>query len=184
MKHAVGNMKHAALALALSTGALALAAVPGSAQEAAAPVATITDWTVFADGTPRECWSVSPPKSSTASRDGRDVTSSVRRGDIFLYATYRPASGVAGEIAFTGGYPFASGSTVKVQIGRESFDLVTQDDWAWSANADQDAALRAAMKGGEDAVVTGRSSRGTVTKDTFSLMGFTAALEEAEKRCK
>jgi hypothetical protein len=32
-------------------------------------------------------------------------------------------------------------------------------------------------------VVTGVSSRGTTTKDTFSLLGFTAALDEAERRC-
>ena len=31
---------------------------------------------------------------------------------------------------------------------------------------------------------TGRSGRGTQTKDTFSLLGFTAAVEEAEKRCQ
>jgi len=40
------------------------------------------------------------------------------------------------------------------------------------------------MKAGSSAIVTGRSARGTVTKDTFSLLGFTAALEEAATRCK
>jgi len=33
-------------------------------------------------------------------------------------------------------------------------------------------------------VLTARSSRGTTTKDTFSLLGYTAAVEEAEKRCQ
>jgi hypothetical protein len=32
-------------------------------------------------------------------------------------------------------------------------------------------------------VVTGVSGRGTQTQDTFSLLGFTAAIEDAEKRC-
>ena len=40
------------------------------------------------------------------------------------------------------------------------------------------------MKRGVDAVLTARSSRGTQTKDTFSLLGYTAAVEEAEKRCQ
>jgi hypothetical protein len=40
------------------------------------------------------------------------------------------------------------------------------------------------MKRGAQAVITARSGRGTHTKDTFSLSGFTAALEDAEKRCK
>ncbi|MEL6597855.1 MAG: invasion associated locus B family protein, partial [Pseudomonadota bacterium] len=43
--------------------------------------------------------------------------------------------------------------------------------------------LVAAMKRGAEAVVTGRSGRGTTTKDTFSLLGFTAAVEDAEARC-
>ena len=46
-----------------------------------------------------------------------------------------------------------------------------------------DAKLVAAMKRGSNAVVTGVASRGTTTKDTFSLLGFTAATEDAEKRC-
>jgi hypothetical protein len=33
-------------------------------------------------------------------------------------------------------------------------------------------------------VLTARSARGTQTKDTFSLLGFTAAMQEAETRCK
>jgi hypothetical protein len=33
-------------------------------------------------------------------------------------------------------------------------------------------------------VLTGRSGRGTQTRDTFSLDGFTAAMTEAEARCK
>ena len=37
--------------------------------------------------------------------------------------------------------------------------------------------------GSGDAVLTARSARGTQTKDTFSLMGFSAAVEDAEKRC-
>jgi len=40
------------------------------------------------------------------------------------------------------------------------------------------------MKRGVDAVLTARSTRGTQTKDTFSLLGYTAAVEEAEKRCQ
>jgi hypothetical protein len=41
----------------------------------------------------------------------------------------------------------------------------------------------AAMRAGAQAVVTGVSSRGTTTIDTFSLMGFTAALDAARAAC-
>ena len=39
------------------------------------------------------------------------------------------------------------------------------------------------MKRGAEATVTGRSGRGTRTADTFSLLGFTAAVADAEQRC-
>jgi len=39
------------------------------------------------------------------------------------------------------------------------------------------------MKRGANAVLNARSGRGTRTQDTFSLLGFTAAVEEAARRC-
>ncbi|MGP3696808.1 invasion associated locus B family protein [Rhodobacter sp. NSM] len=145
-------------------------------------VATKTDWSVFAESSPKECWGVSTPKQTEATRDGKAV--SVRRGDILLFVTYRPGSGAKGEISYTGGYPFAPGSTVNVNIGGTTFELFTDGEWAWPANPQDDAALLAAMKRGSTAVLTARSARGTQTKDSFSLSGFTAAMSDAETRCK
>ncbi len=39
------------------------------------------------------------------------------------------------------------------------------------------------MQRGVDAVLTARSQRGTQTRDTFSLLGFSAAMDEAAARC-
>ena len=63
------------------------------------------------------------------------------------------------------------------------FELITEGEWAWPATEGEDLKVVAAMKRGTEAVLTARSERGTQTKDTFSLLGFTAALAEAEKRC-
>lgn len=162
--------------------AAALFSTGASAQEESSNrVAAETDWSVFVETDPQECWGVSAPKETVNTRDGRVV--SVRRGDILLFVSYRPAAGIEGEISFTGGYPFAEGSNVSVEIGDDSFELFTDGEWAWPATAGDDARIMSAMKRGVDAVVTGRSSRGTVTKDTFSLLGFTAAAEEAQRRC-
>lgn len=167
---------------ALAGAVLALCAATAQAQEESTNnVAVKTDWNVFVETDPTECWGVSPPKETVNTRDGRVV--SVRRGEILLFVTYRPGAGAAGEVSFTGGYPFAEGSTVTVEIGDDSFELFTDGEWAWPASKEDDAGLLAAMKRGADAVLTARSSRGTQTKDTFSLMGFTAAMEEAERRC-
>ncbi|WP_454270219.1 hypothetical protein [Roseovarius sp. MBR-51] len=145
-------------------------------------VATSTAWSVFEDNDPRECWAVSAPTESVNTKDGRVVA--VRRGDVLLMTFFRPGAGVQGQITFTGGYPFAGGSTVNLNIGGSQFELFTEGEWAWPASSDDDAKVLAAMKRGADAVLTARSGRGTVTKDTFSLLGYTAAVEEAEKRCK
>lgn len=145
-------------------------------------VATQTAWSVFEDSDPRECWAVSSPTETVNTRDGRVVA--VRRGDILLMAFYRPDAEVAGQLTFTGGYPFADGSTVEATVGDETFELFTEGEWAWPASTADDTRIIAAMKRGAEAVLTARSSRGTQTKDTFSLLGFTAAVEEAEKRCQ
>lgn len=145
-------------------------------------VATSTAWSVFEERDPRECWAVSAPTETVNTRDGRVVA--VRRGDILLMTFFRPGAGVQGQVTFTGGYPFAPGSTVNMRVGDESYEMFTDGEWAWPATPEDDGKILAAMKRGVDAVLTARSARGTQTKDTFSLLGYTAAVDEAEKRCK
>ena len=160
--------------------ALAFAGV-AAAQESTNRVASNTDWSVFVEESPKECWGVSAPKETVNSKDGQVVT--VRRGDILLFITFRPGAS-AGEVSFSGGYPFAGGSTVAMEVDGQSFNLFTDGEWAWSGTPDDDKKIMAAMQKGSSAVLTARSSRGTQTKDTFSLLGFTAAMDEAGKRCK
>jgi hypothetical protein len=167
--------------LATALAVCALTASGAFAQQSSNRVAAQTDWSVFVEGEPRECWGVSAPKQTVNTRDGREV--SVRRGDILLFVSYRPAQNVSGEISFTGGYPFAEGSTVSLEVGGNSYQLITDGEWAWPATPGDDARIMTEMKRGANAVLTGRSSRGTQTQDTFSLLGFTAATEEAERRC-
>lgn len=144
-------------------------------------VAAKTDWSVFVEDNPTECWGVSTPKETVNSRDGRVVA--VNRGQTLLMVFYRPSAGAKGQVAFTGGYPFAPGSTVNMNISGNAFELFTEGEWAWPATTDDDAKIIAAMKRGADAVLSARSGRGTNTKDTFSLLGFTAAVEDAANRC-
>lgn len=144
-------------------------------------VAAETDWSVFVEAKPKECWAVSAPKETVNTRDGRVVA--VKRSDVLLMVFYRPESGVMGQVTFTGGYPFAKDSTVDLDISGTKFELGADGEWAWPRSSADDAKVIDAMKRGSTAILTARSSRGTQTKDTFSLLGFTAALEDAQKRC-
>ena len=56
-------------------------------------------------------------------------------------------------------------------------------NFAWAKDTKADTEIITAMKRGSSAIITGVSKRGTKTRDTISLMGFTAALEDAVKRC-
>lgn len=165
----------------LGAGVLLFAATGVAAQQSTNRVAAKTDWSVFVESDPTECWGVSAPKETVNKKDGRVVA--VRRGDILLFVSYRPGAGVKGEVSFTGGYPFAGGSTVSLEISGNSFELFTDGEWAWPASSGDDAKIITAMKRGSEAKLSARSGRGTITEDTFSLLGFTAALDEAESRC-
>ncbi len=158
---------------------LALLASPATSQESTNQVATMTDWAVFTEG--GDCWGVSAPRESTATRDGQPVQA--RRDAILMFVTFRQGGPAAGEISFQAGYTYADGSAVTVTIGGDTFTLFTEGQNAWTASAEEDGRLLEAMKAGADATVVGRSARGTETTDVVSLRGFTAAMEEAARRC-
>ncbi len=169
-----------------ATLTFAVATSQAVAQESANNVANTTDWSVFVEpveggGAPKECWGVSKPKETVNTKDGAPV--SVRRGEILLFVTYR-AGGAQGEISFSGGYPFAGENTpVKLEVEGKAFNLFTGGEWAWAGSPEDDATILAALKAGGSAKLTGRSGKGTQTEDTFSLLGFSAAVDEAAKRC-
>jgi len=167
---------------ALGVMAACVISTSAIAQTSTNQVAANTDWSVFVEDNPKECWATSAPKQSVNTKDGQTVH--VRRGEVLLFVFYRPGASVQGQVAFTGGYPFASGSTATMEVGGTTFQLFTEGEWAWPATPEDDTKIVAAMKRGSDTTLTARSGRGTQTADTFSLLGFTAGVEEAENRCK
>jgi hypothetical protein len=179
-------MKHWLVGVLAGTALSVMASAAVAQEESTNRVNAATDWSVFVEDDPTQCWVVSTPRETVNTRDGRVV--SVNRGEILMFVSFWPGDDRLGEVSFTGGYPFAEGSTVSVQIGDSSFELFVGDtpetrEMAWAASPQDDQRIITAMKRGADAVLTARSSRGTQTQDTFSLMGFTAAVEDAETRC-
>lgn len=169
--------------LTAAAAATALAGAAAAQEESTNRVAAVTDWSVFVESDPTECWGVSAPTEQRNTDVESGQIKAVRRGDALLFVAYRPAQNVSGEVSFTAGYAFAPNSTVAMSIGDRQFELFTQGEYAWPASPEDDAAILAAMRAGAGAVLVGRSGRGTRTEDSFSLLGFTAALEEASSRC-
>ncbi len=177
----MGSKNLRTLALGALVGAVGAWGTIATAQESTNQVAAKTDWSVFVESNPRECWAVSTFKESVNTRNGSVVA--VRRGQTLLMVIYRPDAAARGQVGFTGGYPFKSSSNVTMKIDDTTYDLITEGEWAWPQSAEDDAKIVAAMKRGKKAVLMGQSGRGTRTEDTFSLLGFTAAVDDASKRC-
>ena len=159
----------------------AVTTVAAVAQTGVPRVAMYDDWSVFSPAQPRECFTASAPTKTRAERGGAEVT--VRRSAIRLYVTNRPEENTKNEVSFTGGYPFKDSSTVSVQIGSETYEMFTEGEYVWPESVEQDKLIVAAMRRGSTAVLRAVSSRGTNTIDTFSLIGFSDAVKDADQRC-
>ena len=160
-------------------GVLTIATV--SAAEAAQPqvLGEYGDWTAW---TYNESGNLICYMSSTPKKDEGKYT---KRGDIFVIITHRPAEKSFDEVSFMAGYTFKSGAPMTVKIDNKTFkNTFTEGDKAWMVSNTEDKNLIAEMKRGSRMIVDGTSSRGTVTKDTYSLKGFTSAYNAITAKCK
>ena len=150
--------------------------LPAAAQDKA--LGTFRDWSaeIFSEGGKIVCSMWSQPTKA----EGKYT----RRGDVYVFVTHRPASDRLNELSFEAGYTFKPDSDVSAVIGRETFVLFTNDSTAWNRTTEGDEAFVKAMRSGSRLVVKGASSRGTLTTDTYSLSGFSAAHNAINAACK
>ncbi len=169
----------------LFIGAIALVLPMTANAQQIEMIDSATDWSVYVTDSPKECFIISKPTNSTAIRDGEAV--SVRRGDIRFYISIIPGENVISEPSFLAGYPLKQDVPVQFRVKDTTIQMFPNGDidleYAWP-RPDDDAALIDAMRGGSEATVVGFSTRGTETTDTFSLIGFTAAMEKALELCQ
>jgi Invasion associated locus B (IalB) protein len=107
----------------------------------------------------------------------------IKRGQVFASVTHRPAEKRFNEVNFTSGYLFKDGSDAELSIDGKKFSLFTSKDGAWTRDAATDKAVVEALARGRQAIIKGTSARGTATTDTYSLAGFSKALEDIDKAC-
>ncbi len=143
-------------------------------------------WRVFTEGegVMQHCFAVSEPHKKHPSH--------VRRGDVFFSVSSRPAQNIFQEIGLRIGYKFSEQSQPYVSIDGQDYDFfsgITAQAaeiaayWAWPKYAQDQASLIEALRRGNQLIVKGTSKRGTLTTDTYSLLGFTAAMEKLDLLC-
>lgn len=138
---------------------------------------TFDDWEAYSEdeGGAKVCFMGSKPKKAEGKYSSR--------GETFVLVTHRPKDKATDVVNVEAGYTYKSGSDANVAVGDGAFALFTKDGQAWNRDAAGDKALVKAMKAGSGMVVKGVSSRGTETRDTYSLKGFTAAHAAISKAC-
>ena len=103
-----------------------------------------------------------------------------KRGDVYVLV-YRINKSADKIVQITSGYNYDENKAVVVKIDNTSFDFYANGDNAWTNDKDKEVIF--AMQKGLKMVVKGYSSRGTLTTDTYTLNGFTAALKKLSKDC-
>lgn len=163
--------------LALAVVGLGSAGSPAAAEEQPQYLATHRDWHTFqyTENGHRVCY--------MATRPTKEEPGNVRRGDVFLLVTHRPAENSRDVVSIVTGYTYKPGSEVTLTIGNNTFRLFTDNDTAWARDAATDRAIVQAMTNGSTMVVRGTSARGTNTTDTYSLRGFSAAHAQINQAC-
>ena len=140
-------------------------------------VARFSDWSAYVSDSPtnKVCFAISQPKDSKPKN--------VKRGPIYFYISHWPADKVRNEISVKIGYPFKPNTASEIKIGTDRFKLFTKDEGAFVESVDNEQRLINAMKTGSTMVITGRSARGTLTTDRYSLNGISAALDKINSEC-
>ncbi len=152
-----------------------------TAQAAQVPteIGEYDDWVAYyyQDASGLTCYMASTPK-----RDEGKYTS---RGNIYTVITHRPNDKSYDVVNITAGYTYKPESKVEIKIGNQTFDkLFVNGDKAWATSEKTDKEIVAAMKRGSRMIVHGVSSKGTKTKDTYSLAGFSQAYKAISAKCR
>jgi len=148
-----------------------------NAMEAPRHIGDYGDWAAYTykENGRNVCYMASTPK--------KDEGKYTKRGDIYAVVTHRPNEKSFDVVNFVAGYTYKPDSKVEVKIGKETFNLFISEDKAWALTSNDDKKLVNAMKRGERMIVDGVSSKGTKTKDTYSLKGFMRAYKAISAKC-
>lgn len=129
----------------------------------------------------------------TATQDGEKVcfmaasplyASPTKRKDAYLMIARRPAFKEYNVVSVMTGVDYPEKSTPTIGVDNNKvFAMFAQKDTAFIKDSAKEKAVIKQMIDGNIARTVGKSKRGTTFKDSYSLKGFTKALDKITKEC-
>ena len=111
-----------------------------------------------------------------------DLPETKKRGENYILV-YKIIGSDENIVQVEAGYQYNLDENIVVKIDDTSFKFYSTEDSSETAWTDNDDKVIYAMKKGLELVLSGQSSRGTITNDTYTLKGFTAAINKLNKDC-
>jgi len=163
-------------------------------------VASYGDWSVFQSqaGKSHICYTLAQPKER--------APADLKRDPAYAFISERPSERVRNEVSFIMGFevgaapPPADPKDKKkadakdkksksdpisptAVIGDAEFELLPKGNDVWVKNAAQESQLIDEMRKGVKLTIKAASKKGNVTIDSYSLSGFSQAIDRALKDC-
>jgi len=138
-----------------------------------------SDWEVYIKSEKDICYAISKPQKMQGAYNLRGRVNVIVAINNNIKNKY--------YVGFDFGYSFADNDKVKLTIDEDVFfyiDTFAQTAWINSSeNPNLDIKIIEEMKKGSVLIAEGTSKRGTETKDTYSLVGFTKAFQKVKDVC-
>ena len=111
-----------------------------------------------------------------------DLPETKKRGDNYILV-YKIVGNDENIIQIEAGYKYDLEKSINVKIDNTDFNFYTTEDSSETAWTNDDSKVIYAMKKGLELILTGHSTRGTVTNDLYTLKGFTKAINLLNEDC-
>ena len=111
-----------------------------------------------------------------------DLPETKKRGENYILV-YKIIGSNENIVQVEAGYQYNLDEDIVVNIDNTSFKFYSTEDSSETAWTNNDEKVIFAMKKGLKLVLSGQSSRGTITNDTYTLKGFTSAINKLNKDC-
>ena len=111
-----------------------------------------------------------------------DLPETKKRGENYILI-YKIIGSDENIVQVEAGYQYNLDKDIVVKIDNTSFKFYSTEDSTETAWTDNDQKVIYAMKKGLELELSGQSSRGTTTNDTYTLKGFTTAVKKLNSDC-